>query len=129
MKPGKPLIAGIVDGVPVFGLPGHPAAITVSFETFIEPLLLRMSGEKTDPHVPSRRTVRALFSRNLSSSVGREEHIRVAVERRNGAFWAVPILGKSGLVRTLVKADGIAIIPMNKSGVYEGEEVEVRLFS
>jgi molybdopterin molybdotransferase len=128
MKPGKPLIAGIIDGVPVFGLPGHPAAITVSFETFIEPLLLRMSGEKTDTHVPSRRTVRALFSRNLSSSAGREEHIRVAVERRNGAFWAVPILGKSGLVKTLVKADGIAIIPMNKSGVYEGEEVEVRLF-
>ena len=128
MKPGKPLIGGIVDGVPVFGLPGHPAAITVSFETFIEPLLLKMSGEKTDPHVPSRRTVRTLFSRNLSSSVGREEHVRVAVEKKNGALWAVPILGKSGLVRTLVKADGIVIIPMNKSGIYEGEEVEVRLF-
>jgi len=128
MKPGKPLIGGIVDGVPVFGLPGHPAAITVSFETFIEPLLLEMSGEKTDPHIPSRRTVRALFSRNLSSSIGREEHIRVAVEKRNGALWAIPILGKSGLVRTLVKADGIVIIPMNKSGLYEREEVEVRLF-
>lgn len=128
MKPGKPLIGGIVDGVPVFGLPGHPAAITVSFETFIEPLLLKMSGEKTSPHVPSRRTVRALFSRNLSSSAGREEHIRVIVENRNGVLWAVPVLGKSGLVKTLVKADGIVIIPMNKSGVYEGEEVEVRFF-
>jgi molybdopterin molybdotransferase len=129
MKPGKPLIGGIVDGVPIFGLPGHPAAITVSFETFIEPLILKMSGEKTDPHIPSRRTVRALFSRNLSSSVGREEHVRVAVEKKNGAIWAEPVLGKSGLVRTLVKADGIVIIPMNKSGVYEGEEVEVRLFN
>lgn len=128
MKPGKPLIGGIVDGVPVFGLPGHPAAITVSFETFIEPLLLKISGEKTDQHIPSRKTVRALFSRNLSSSVGREDHIRVAVEKRNGGLRAVPILGKSGLVRTLVKADGIVIVPMNKSGVYEGEEVEVRLF-
>lgn len=128
MKPGKPLIGGIVHGVPVFGLPGHPAAITVSFETFIEPLILKMSGVKTDPHIPSRRTVRALFSRNLSSSIGREEHVRVAVEKKNGAHWAVPILGKSGLVRTLVKADGIVIIPMNKSGVYDGEEVEVRIF-
>jgi molybdopterin molybdotransferase len=75
-----------------------------------------------------RRTFKALFSRNLSSSIGREEHVRVSVEKRNGALWAVPILGKSGLVSTLVKADGIVIVPMNKSGVYEGEEVEVRLF-
>lgn len=128
MKPGKPLIAGVVDGVPVFGLPGHPAAITVSFDTFIEPLLVKMTGERTPCHIPSRRTVRALFSRNLSSSSGREEHVRVAVEKRDDALWAVPVLGKSGLVRTLVRADGIVIIPMNKSGVYEGEEVEVRLF-
>jgi molybdopterin molybdotransferase len=128
MKPGKPLIGGMVDGCPIFGLPGHPAAITVSFETFVEPLLTKMSGEKRVPHIPSRRLVRALFSRNLASSTGREEHIRVSVEKRNGALWAVPILGKSGLVRTLVQADGIVVVPMKKSGLYEGEEVEVRLF-
>ncbi len=128
MKPGKPLIGGIVDGVPIFGLPGHPAAITVSFETFVEPLLTLMSGEKTPPHIPSKKTVRALFGRNLASSAGREDHVRVAVEERDGALWAVPVLGKSGLIRTLVKAEGIVVIPMNKSGLYEGEEVEVRLF-
>ena len=128
MKPGKPVIGGVVEGKPVFGLPGHPAAITVSFETFIEPLLIKLSGEIQNPVLPSRRITRALFSRNLSSPVGREEHIRVTVERRNGAFWAVPVLGKSGLIKTLVRADGIVVVPMNKSGVYEGEEVEVRLF-
>ena len=128
IKPGKPLIGGIVNGVPVFGLPGHPAAITVSFETFVEPLLIKISEEKHNPLIPSRRTVKALFSRNLSSSVGREEHIRVSLEQTDGAVRAVPILGKSALIRTLVKADGIVVIPMNKSGVYEGEEVEVRLF-
>ncbi|UCD34007.1 MAG: molybdopterin molybdotransferase MoeA [Nitrospiraceae bacterium] len=128
MKPGKPLIGGIVNGVPVFGLPGHPAAITVSFETIVEPLLLRMTGETIPVHLPARRLVRAIFSRNLSSSLGREEHIRVSLEKRQGALWAAPVLGKSGLVRTLVQADGIVIVPMNKSGLYEGEEVEVRLF-
>lgn len=128
MKPGKPVIGGIVDGKPVFGLPGHPAAITVSFETFIGPLLIRLSGEIPKPALPSRRIVRALFSRNLSSAIGREEHLRVYIEKRNGALWAVPVLGKSGLVRTLVQADGIVIVPMKKSGIYEGEEVEVRLF-
>jgi len=129
IKPGKPLIGGIIDGVPVFGLPGHPAAITVSFETFVEPLLIKMSGEKRSQLIPSRKIIRALFSRNLSSSVGREEHIRVSLEERDNAFWAVPILGKSALIRTLVKADGIVVLPMNKSGVYEGEEVEVRIFN
>jgi molybdopterin molybdotransferase len=128
IKPGKPLIGGIVSGVPVFGLPGHPAAITVSFETFVEPLLLKMSGEEHNPLIPSRKTVKVLFSRNLSSSVGREEHIRVSLEQKDGAVRAVPIMGKSALIRTLVKADGIVVIPMNKSGVYEGEEVEVKLF-
>ncbi len=113
MKPGKPLIGGIVNGVPLFGLPGHPAAITVSFETFIDPLLMRMSGERPFLHIPSRRKLKALFSRNLASSTGREEHIRVSVEKRNGALWAVPVLGKSGLVRTLVQADGIVIIPVS----------------
>jgi molybdopterin molybdotransferase len=128
MKPGKPVIGGIVNGKPVFGLPGHPAAITVSFETFIEPLLIKLSGEIENPALPPRRIVRALFSRNLSSTIGREEHIRVYIERRNGVLYAVPVLGKSGLIRTLVRADGIVIVPMNKSGIYEGEEVEVRLF-
>lgn len=128
MKPGKPVIGGIVNGKPVFGLPGHPAAITVSFETFIEPLLIKLSGEIQNPVLPSRRIVRALFSRNLSSTAGREEHIRVYIERRNGALYAVPVLGKSGLIKTLVRADGIVVVPMNKSGIYEDEEVEVRLF-
>ncbi len=128
MKPGKPVIGGIVNGKPVFGLPGHPAAITVSFETFIEPLLIKLSCEIQNPLLPSRRIVRALFSRNLSSTAGREEHIRVYIERRSGALYAVPVLGKSGLIRTLVRADGIVVVPMNKSGIYEGEEVEVRLF-
>jgi molybdopterin molybdotransferase len=128
IKPGKPLIGGIVDGVSVFGLPGHPAAITVSFETFVEPLLVKLSGEKCNPLIPSRKSVRAIFSRNLSSSAGREEHIRVSLEKKDNVLRAVPILGKSALIRTLVKADGIVVIPMNTNGIYEGEEVEVRIF-
>lgn len=128
MKPGKPLIAGLVDGKPLFGMPGHPAAITVSFDNFVDPLLRRLSGEKARPHLPDRRTLIARFGRNLASTAGREEHVRVAIQDRDGALWAVPILGKSGLVSTLVNADGVIVIPMNKTGLYEGEEVEVRLF-
>ncbi len=130
IKPGKPLIGGMINGIPIFGLPGHPAAVTVCFETFIEPLLKKISGEKRkENRVPSGRTVQAFFGRNLSSSTGREDHIRVALELRDNGLWARPILGKSGLIRTLVDADGTVIIPLNKNGIYEGETVEVNLFS
>ena len=130
IKPGKPLIGGMVNGTPLFGLPGHPAAVSVCFETFIEPLLKKISGEKRRKKLlPSGRTVKAFFGRNLSSSTGREDHIRVALEFRDNGLWARPILGKSGLIRTLVDADGTVIIPLNKNGLYEGETVEVNLFS
>ncbi|GMT46676.1 MAG: molybdopterin molybdenumtransferase MoeA [bacterium] len=130
IKPGKPLIGGMVNGIPLFGLPGHPAAVSVCFETFIEPLLIKISGEKRRKNLlPSSRIVRAFFGRNISSSTGREDHIRVALELRDSGLWARPILGKSGLIRTLVDADGTVIIPLNKSGIYEGETVEVNLFS
>ncbi|NOY38821.1 MAG: molybdopterin molybdotransferase MoeA [Nitrospirae bacterium] len=118
IKPGKPLIGGMVNGIPLFGLPGHPAAVSVCFETFIEPLLKKISGEKRRKKLlPSGRTVRAFFGRNISSSTGREDHIRVALELRDNCLWARPILGKSGLIRTLVEADGTVIIPLNKNGI------------
>jgi molybdopterin molybdotransferase len=128
LKPGKPLIGGIVTNIPVFGLPGHPAAINVCFEIFVKPVLEKLSGLNEARLDKEKRTVMARIARNISSSPGREEHIGVALEERNGEIWAVPILGKSGLITTLIKADGTAVIPLRKLGVQEGEIVEVRLF-
>ena len=68
------------------------------------------------------------MAKNIASSSGREDHIRVALEERGDEIWANPILGKSGLITTLVKADGIVVIPLRKLGVEQGEVVEVRLF-
>jgi molybdopterin molybdotransferase len=128
IKPGKPLIGGIVTDIPVFGLPGHPAAVNVCFEIFVKPVLENLSGLNEDRLDKEKRTVMARIARNISSSPGREEHIGVAIEKRNGEIWAVPILGKSGLITTLIKANGTAAIPLRKLGVQEGEMVEVRLF-
>lgn len=128
LKPGKPLIGGIVTNIPVFGLPGHPAAINVCFEIFVKPVLEKLSGLNEARLDKEKRTVMARIARNISSSPGREEHIGVALEERNGEIWAVPILGKSGLITTLIKANGTAVIPLRKLGVQEGEIVEVRLF-
>jgi molybdopterin molybdotransferase len=128
LKPGKPMIGGVIDGVPVFGLPGHPAAVNVCFEVFIRPVLEIQSGRGETRFDQTKRTVQARIARNISSSPGREEHIGVALEERNGELWAVPVLGKSGLITTLTRADGTAVIPLNKLGVHEGEVLEVKLF-
>ena len=78
IKPGKPLIVGLVgvqDGsVPVFGLPGHPAAVSICFEVFVKPVLISLTGEVPHPAlegVSRSRTVKARLSRSISSSAGR----------------------------------------------------------
>jgi molybdopterin molybdotransferase len=135
LKPGKPLVVGIVGSshgqVPVFGLPGHPAAVSICYEVFVRPLICRMTGEIPNPalaDIPSYRTVKARLARSIASSPGREDHIRVALEKRDNGIWARPIFGASGLISTLVKAAGTVVIPLNTIGVEAGEEVEVRLF-
>jgi molybdopterin molybdotransferase len=135
LKPGKPLVVGLVGSlhghVPVFGLPGHPAAVSICFEVFVKPLLSRMSGEIPNPvleGVPAFRTVKAHLVRSIASSPGREDHVRVTLEKRGDSLWARPVFGASGLISTLVKAVGTVVIPVNKIGIETGEEVEVRLF-
>jgi molybdopterin molybdotransferase len=128
LKPGKPMMAGVIGGVPVFGLPGHPAAVGICFEIFVAPVLDLLSGLGEMPARDRWRTVMARLSRNISSPQGREEHVRVKLEEGAGGLRAVPVLGKSGLITTLVKADGTFVIPLNRNGVEKGELVEVRLF-
>jgi molybdopterin molybdotransferase len=137
IKPGKPLIIGLVRGqasgasVPVFGLPGHQAAVAICFEQFVRPVLLRFTGAVTDAAlegVTPYRTVKAKLARSIRSSPGREDHVRVTLERREEGLYAVPVFGASGLISTLVKAVGTVVVPVNSIGIEAGEAVEVRLF-
>lgn len=137
IKPGKPLIIGLVKGnasgpsVPVFGLPGHQAAVSICFEQFVRPVLARFTGAVPDPAlegVSPYRTVKAKLARSIASSPGREDHIRVTLEKRDDGLWARPVFGASGLISTLVKAVGTVVVPVNTIGIEAGEEVEVRLF-
>ncbi|MCK7502761.1 MAG: hypothetical protein MZV70_00810 [Desulfobacterales bacterium] len=122
----KPVIGGIVSGKPVFGLPGHPAAIFVCFDLRIRPLLARLGGIEEELLVSAHVT--AAMAKWHRLRCGQEDHVRVALEERGGVVVAVPVLGKSGLITTLVKADGIVVVPPAKLGVDEGETVQVRLF-
>ena len=136
IKPGKPLIIGLVGTpdwqVPVFGLPGHPAAVSICFDLFVKPVLVRLTGEVLHPVLEGillTRVVKARLARSIASSPGREDHVRVVLEKRDDGLWARPVFGASGLISTLVKALGTVVVPVNKRGIDAGEEVEVRLFS
>ncbi len=124
LRPGKPVIIAAAQNKPVFGLPGHPASSLLTFDLVVSPLLRKMAQYEEKP----RLKVKALLARNLPSAPGREDFYRVRLESREGKLWAVPLLGKSALISTLLRADGLLHIPAEREGVYEGEEVEVELF-
>ncbi|WP_027718029.1 gephyrin-like molybdotransferase Glp [Desulfovirgula thermocuniculi] len=125
LKPGKPTIGAVVNGKPVFGLPGHPASALVVFELLVAPLI-RCAGYPGDSFWEF--PLRARLTRNLRSAPGREDFVRVKLKLEGGTLWAEPVLGKSGLISTMVKADGLARIPATKEGVEAGEWVEVKMF-
>lgn len=128
LKPGKPFLAGTINGRPVFGLPGHPRAVAVCFEAFIRPALRKLSGE-TGPALRSTpRTMEARLLKNVHSSPGRREHIDVILSELDGQIWADPVRGKSGLLRTMVRADGNICVPQEKIGWAKGDKVKVTLF-
>jgi molybdopterin molybdotransferase len=130
VKPGKPMIGGIINNKPVLGLPGHPAAIVVCFDLFIRPVMEKLMGvdQKRLFIKPITANITAKMAKSIASSAGREDHIRVYIEEKDGELCAFPVLGKSGLITTLVKADGIVVIPHAKLGLDVREEVIVKLF-
>ncbi len=71
--------------------------------------------------------VQARLARRVASATGRTDYLRVRLERRDGALWAAPILGKSGLISTMAAADGLAVIPEAAEGIEAGGEVEVEV--
>ena len=72
--------------------------------------------------------IRARLTHNLASVPGRVDYIQVKLIDRDGELWAEPVFGKSNLIYTLIKADGMMIIPIDANGIAAGELVEVRLF-
>ena len=125
IKPGKPSIGAMVDGKAVFGLPGHPVSAMVVFNLLARPFIesLDISGDLR------KFPLRAVMTRNVHSATGRDDFLRVVLRRgEDGTLLAEPVLGKSGLISTMVKADGVAHLPLNKEGVEAGEWVDVWLF-
>ena len=125
LRPGKPTILAVVGDKPVFGLPGNPVSAMVVFDLFVRPTIYRVGGCDKPPQVP---TITARLTRNIPSTTGREDYIPVTLVMTDGKYLATPIFGESNLITTLVRADGMARIPLDKHGLIEGETVNVRLF-
>lgn len=126
IKPGKPTILAKAGEKPIMGLPGHPASALIIFHLFTAPLIARLEG--LVPTELDRRIV-ARIARNIPSAVGRSDYVRVKLEKRGEEWWAHPVFGKSGLISTLVKSDGMVEIAAQKEGILEGEFVHVHLFA
>ena len=128
IKPGKPTIIGAAGHKPVIGLPGQTASALVIAMVFLEPLLASISGDKS-AWKKQHYSLEATLSRNVESLPGREDWIRVRLENHGEVVRAVPVFGKSGLISTLLDADGLIKIDINAEGLYEGDRVTVYLFN
>jgi molybdopterin molybdotransferase len=124
-RPGKPTIVALIDGKPAFGLPGNPVSAMIVFGILVRPTLYALSGcfQPPQPTIVSAR-----LTKNIPSVTGREDHVQVRLSRADGAWHAEPVFGKSNLIYTLIRAAGVVVVPLDKGGLYAGEEVPVQIY-
>ncbi len=124
MKPGKPLVFGLIEGKPVFGLPGNPVSSMVAFEQFVRPSLLKMMGHRR----LFRPVIDAILRQDISKEPGRRHFVRVRISLEEGEYFVVPTGAQgSNLLTPIMKANGLMIIPEDQEVVRAGEKVKVQL--
>ena len=123
IKPGKPVILGWIKGKPVLGIPGYPVSAYITFNLFAKPLIYRWQGlEIREPEI-----LKANISRQVASTLGQEEFLRVKVGKVGDNFIATPVSRGAGLLMSLVRADGFVRIPAMSEGIGAGTEIDVEL--
>lgn len=123
ISPGKPTILAKTGKKAFWGLPGHVVSAMVVFQVIVKPFIQQISGLMPQP----KWKIPAVLTRNVSSAQGRTDFIRVRLIQKDGVVLAEPILGKSGLINTMVKADGLIEIGINTEGLDKGSPVGVML--
>lgn len=125
IKPGKPTLLAVCDGTAVVGLPGHPVSAMVVFDLLVRPVLEAMLGLRLQLRGP--RTVPANLVAPLVAPPDRDEFVRVRLRWQEDVLAAEPVLGKSGMITTMTRADGYVRVPMG-ARIEAGTQVQVRLF-
>ncbi|HYA86928.1 MAG TPA: molybdopterin biosynthesis protein [Nitrospirota bacterium] len=123
IKPGKPVILGTVKGKPVVGIPGYPVSAALTFNLFVKTLIYSLLGVAP----PEPGTVTAKLSRQVASTLGLEEFVRVKLGSVAGNLIATPVTRGAGALMSLVRADGIIRIPAQSEGIASNQEVTVEL--
>jgi molybdopterin molybdotransferase len=124
MKPGGPTAVGLFGGKPVFSLPGNPVSTMVTFEAFARPALLKMMGHRRI----FRPLVTATLMNDLRKKPGKMNLIRVALEQGEGGFRAYSSgVQQTALLKTMLRADGLAVFPADLDRLGKGETVQCLL--
>jgi len=135
VRPGHPVILGMICGqeagdlgpatfVPIIGVPGYPVSAALTGEIFIEPLIAKWLGRQPDQPIE----IKATLTRKMTSPAGDDDFVRVAVGKVGDRTLAAPLSRGSGVITSLVRADGIVIIPSGSQGLPAGEKVSVRMY-
>ena len=127
ISPGKPTILARSGDKAFWGLPGHVVSAMVVFHAVVQPFIDHVSG--LEPALHRRPVCPATLSRSVASSLGRVDYVRVKLVEQDGAFVAEPVLGKSGLINTMLRADGLVKIDKNTEGLDAGAQVNVLFFA
>ena len=123
ISPGKPTILAKVQNKAFWGIPGHVVSAMIVFARVVRPFIEYIGGKSDEKRKELR--LQAKLSRNVASAQGRVDFIRVQLRIDGNQLWADPVLGKSGLISTMVKADGLIEIDINTEGLDKGTVVEV----
>ena len=124
MRPGKPLVFAVSGKTMIFGLPGNPVSSLVCFEEFVRPAIMQRAGARENPH----RNVYAESLQTIEKKKGLTYFFRVKLEEQNGKLFA-RLTGPqgSGILKSLVLADGIMVLPEEVEVVKKGDSVQVQL--
>ena len=123
VRPGHPVVLGAIDATPVIGAPGYPVSAALTFDIFAAPLLAELEGAVATP----RPQTRARLARKVVSVIGSDDWVRVRLGRVGGGLVASPLPRGAGVLTSLVRADGLLVIPTEVEGCHAGEEVDISL--
>lgn len=123
MRPGKPLVFGSIKGIPIFGLPGNPVSSMVSFEVFVRPLLLKMSGQATD----ERKDLDAVLEEDIKKKRGLRYFLRARTRWEDGIYLTTTTGPQgSAILKSMAQANSLIILPEEEEFIEKGTRVTVR---
>ena len=123
IRPGHPIVLGVIDRKPIVGIPGYPVSAAIASELFVQPIVETMLGRGVEP----RGTAVATVTRRVQSPMGEDEYLRVRLGQVGDRLVATPLQRGAGVISSLVRADGVVVIPRLTEGIEAGSNVNVAL--